>query len=310
MKTVFMGTPEFADASLKALLKGGHEVIAVFTRPDSPKNRGMKLSMPPVKETAMANGIPVYQPKNFKEEGAFEALEAMAPDIIVVASYGVILPQRVLELPKYGCINVHASLLPKYRGASPINAAIIDGCEETGVTIMKMAKGIDTGDMICSQSLPILPEDTYGTLHDKLAVMGGELLLRAMGLIERGEATYTKQDEALSCYAHMIEKSDAEIAFSMGAREVSQRIRGYDPAPGAYSCLGEEKIKLFSAVYNDDSTSKAPGEIVCCDKKGLLVQASDGTVLIKEVQLSGKKRMPAADCFRGRPQLLDKSFSI
>lgn len=308
MKTVFMGTPDFADASFKALLDGGYEVAAVFTRPDSPKNRGMKLSMPPVKETAIAHGIPVYQPKNFKEEGAFEALKALSPDVVVVASYGVILPQRVLELPKYGCINVHASLLPKYRGASPINAAIIDGCGETGVTIMKMAKGIDTGDMICSKSLPILPDDTYGALHDKLADMGGELLLHALELIERGEAVYTKQDDSLSCYAHMIEKGDAEIVFSENAEKVSCRIRGYDPAPGAYSYLGEEKIKLFSAVYCDDSTEKAPGQIIGCGKNGLLVQAEGGTVLIKEVQLSGKKRMSAADCFRGRPQLLEKSF--
>lgn len=310
MKTVFMGTPEFADETFKALLESGHEVIAAFTRPDSPKNRGMKLAMPPVKERALAHGIPVYQPKNFKEEGAFEALEALCPEVIVVASYGVILPQKVLELPKYGCVNVHASLLPKYRGASPINAAIIDGREETGVTIMKMAKGIDTGDMICSESLPILPDDTYGTLHDKLAHMGGQLLLKALELIERGEAVYTKQEDSLSCYAHMIEKEDAEVLFSLTAKEVSQRIRGYDPAPGAYSYLGGEKIKLFSAIYHDDSRAKAPGEIIGCDKKGLLVQAEGGTVLIREVQLSGKKRMPAADCFRGRPQLLDESFKI
>jgi len=308
MRIVFMGTPEFAVVSLQALLSSEHEIVGVFTRADMPKNRGMKLTMPPVKELALQHDIPVCQPASLREDAAFEALQAFAPDIVVVASYGLILPKRVLALPKYGCINVHASLLPKYRGASPINAAILDGCEETGVTIMQMARGLDTGDMLLSRAVPIGVEDTYGTMHDKLAALGGELLLEALEQIENNTVKAVKQDDSLSCYAHMIQKEDTAVSFRLPAKVVSCRIRGYDPAPGAYGLLGGEKLKLFGARLYDDSAAADPGAILRCDKKGLLVQAEGGTVLIREVQISGKKRMPAADCFRGRPQLLSESF--
>ncbi|MBQ2690633.1 MAG: methionyl-tRNA formyltransferase [Clostridia bacterium] len=308
MNIVFMGTPEFADASLKALLSSEHKVQAVFTRADTPKNRGMKMLPPPVKVTALEAGIPVYQPKGMRDEGVLDTLKELAPDIIVVAAYGVILPVSVLELPKYGCINVHASLLPKYRGASPINAVLLDGEKETGVTIMQMEKGLDTGDMMLKRSIEIADDDSYGSLHDKLAIVGGELLLEALEQIENGTVKAVKQDDSLSCYAHMIRNSDAEVSFMDAAEKVAGKIRGYDPAPGAFGFLGEEKIKLFSGVFKDNSCEKEPGQIIRCDKHGLLVQANGGTVLIKEVQLSGKKKMAADACFRGRPQLLNESF--
>ena len=309
MNIVFMGTPEFADASLKALLDSKHQVTAVFTRQDTPKNRGMKMAMPPVKETALAADIPVYQPRTLREEGVLETLQALAPDIIVVAAYGRFLPKSILELPKHGCINVHASLLPKYRGASPINAVILNDEAESGVTIMQMAEGMDTGDMILKGSLPIEPDDTYGKLHDKLAPLGGQLLLEALEQIEAGTAQRVPQNEAEATHVHMIKNSDAGISFAEeSARVISCKIRGYDPAPGAFAFLGEEKIKLFASVYVDDSMTRQPGEIIGCDKHGLLVQGNGGTMRIREVQLSGKKRMSAADCFRGKPQLLNERF--
>lgn len=309
MNIVFMGTPEFADASLKALLSSKHQVTAVFTRQDTPKNRGMKMAMPPVKETALAADIPVYQPRTLREEGVLETLQALAPDIIVVAAYGRFLPKSILELPKHGCINVHASLLPKYRGASPINAVILNDEAESGVTIMQMAEGMDTGDMILKGSLPIEPDDTYGKLHDKLAPLGGQLLLEALEQIEAGTAQRVPQNEAEATHVHMIKNSDAGISFAEeSARVISCKIRGYDPAPGAFAFLGEEKIKLFASVYVDDSMTRQPGEIIGCDKHGLLVQGNGGTMRIREVQLSGKKRMSAADCFRGKPQLLNERF--
>ncbi len=308
MRTVFMGTPDFADASLKALLGSRHEVCAVFTRADTPKNRGMKMTMPPVKITALAEDIPVYQPSTLRSQEVYDILASIQPDIIIVAAYGMFLPKSILELPRYGCINVHASLLPKYRGASPINAAIIEGESQTGVTIMKMAKGIDTGDMLISRAVDILPDDSYASLHDKLAPVGGQLLLEALDLIESGNAIYTPQDDSLSTYAHIIKTEDARISFEWDAAACACHIRGYDPAPGAFAFLGGERIKLFSAVKGDAAVSRGPGEIIGCDKKGLAVQAKDGVVLIREVQLNGKKRMPAADCFRGRPQLLEERF--
>lgn len=303
-----MGTPDFADASLKALQGSRHEVCAVFTRADTPKNRGMKMTMPPVKITALAEDIPVYQPSTLRSQEVYDILASIQPDIIIVAAYGMFLPKNILELPRYGCINVHASLLPKYRGASPINAAIIEGESQTGVTIMKMAKGIDTGDMLISRAVDILPDDSYASLHDKLAPVGGQLLLEALDLIEGGRAVYTPQDDRLSTYAHMIKTEDARISFEWDADTCACHIRGYDPAPGAFAFLGGERIKLFSAVRGDAAVVRSPGEIIGCDKKGLAVQAKDGVVLIREVQLNGKKRMLAADCFRGRPQLLEERF--
>ena len=308
MNVVFMGTPDFADNCLKALMASHHKVKAVFTRADSRQSRGMKLKMPPVKQTALDNGIPVFQPATLKDPDIKKALYDLNPDIIVVAAYGMLHPSDILNLPRYGCINVHASLLPKYRGASPINAAIINGESQSGVTIMKMARKLDTGDILISQPVNIAPDASFGSLHDKLAKEGAGLLLRALDLIESGSAQYIKQDDSLSSYAHMIKNEDALVSFLSDARKVSCHIRGYDPVPGAFGFLGSEKIKLFGAVYFDGSAEREPGKVIRCGKDGLLVQAENGTVLIREVQLSGKKRMSADDCFRGRPKLLDEVF--
>ncbi|MEA4920581.1 MAG: methionyl-tRNA formyltransferase [Clostridiaceae bacterium] len=308
MNVVFMGTPEFAKPSLKALIDSNHQICAVFTKADMPKNRGMKLTMPPVKMLALEHNIPVYQPKSLKDDGIFELLKNLAPDIIVVAAYGLMLPKAVLELPRYGCINVHASLLPKYRGASPINAAIIEGENESGITIMQMNRGIDTGDILAFRSIEIGKRDTFGILHDRLAEIGGGLLIEVLEQIEQGTVKSIKQQDELSSYAHMIKPNDTFVSFMGRAEAVSNKIRGFDPIPGAYGFLGEEKLKLFSGEFNDYNCENKPGEIIKCDKKGLLVQATGGTVLIKEVQLSGKKRMAADDCFRGRSGLLDETF--
>ena len=307
-KILFMGTPGFAAASLAALYESGEYAVTVVTQPDKPKGRGYAVTPSEVKVYALEHGLTVYQPATLRDEAFASLLAEIDPDMIVVAAYGKLLPKIVIDYPEYGCINVHASLLPHYRGASPINAAIIEGESQTGVTIMKMAKGIDTGDMLISRAVDILPDDSYASLHDKLAPVGGQLLLEALDLIESGNAIYTPQDDSLSTYAHMIKTEDARISFEWDAAACACHIRGYDPAPGAFAFLGGERIKLFSAVKGDAAVSRGPGEIIGCDKKGLAVQAKDGVVLIREVQLNGKKRMPAADCFRGRPQLLEERF--
>ena len=310
MRIIYMGTPDFAVPALEALAKSEHDVVAVVTQPDKARDRGKKVQFTPVKEKALEYDIPVYQPEKVKtNEEFYQQLVELAPDLIVVAAYGKILPLSILELPKYGCVNIHASLLPKYRGAAPIHRSIINGDKTTGVTLMYMAEGMDTGDMILKGSLPIEPDDTYGKLHDKLAPLGGQLLLEALEQIEAGTAQRVPQNEAEATHVHMIKNSDAGISFAEeSARVISCKIRGYDPAPGAFAFLGEEKIKLFASVYVDDSMTRQPGEIIGCDKHGLLVQGNGGTMRIREVQLSGKKRMSAADCFRGKPQLLNERF--
>jgi len=310
MRIVFMGTPEFAVASLEALLQAGHEIIAVFTRADTPKNRGMKMLPPPVKVTALAHDIPVYQPKTLRDPEMQEVLRQLAPELIVVAAYGRMLPQEVLDLPRYGCINVHASLLPKYRGASPINAAVLNDEKESGVTIMQMNAGLDTGDMLLAGKVDIASDETYGQLHDRLAKVGGEVLLQAIEQIAAGTVQAMPQDDALSTYAHMIHSKDCQVSFTQSdAKTVSCSIRGYDPFPGAFGYLGEEKLKLFGAVLEDADFSGEAGTIVKCDKHGMVVACTKGTVRIRQVQGAGGKKMDADAFFRGHQAMLNMRFS-
>ncbi len=309
MRLVFMGTPDFAVASLRALHEAGHDIAAVFTRMDTPKNRGMKLLPPPVKVLALEYGIPVYQPKNLRGEDTLETLRALAPDVIVVAAYGRILPQTVLDVPKYGCINVHASLLPKYRGAAPINAAILHGETEAGVTIMKMEAGLDTGDMLLPVSTAVLPNESFGSLHDRLAAIGGEAIVRALEMLARGELHPVPQRDEDATYAPMIAADDCRVSFERPAEQVACQIRAYDPAPGAFCTLGGGKIKLFAASPEEGVQGARPGAILSADKKGVVIACRTGAVRVGEVQAAGGKKMAADAFFRGHSALLQEDFA-
>ena len=304
MRVLFMGTPDFAVSALEALIAAGHDICGVYTRQDTPKNRGMKMMPPPVKVTALTHNIPVFQPKTLRDP------EVQAELIAVVAAYGRILPKEVLDAPKYGCLNIHASLLPKYRGASPINAAVLYGDSETGVTIMQMDEGLDTGDMLIKRSISIEENETVGSVHDRLAVIGGEAIVEALRLLEEnGALPGEKQPADCDSYAKMIRTEDCEVSFQDAAFAVSCKIRAYDPFPGAYAFLGEEKLKLFSAKRTDVTGKGAPGTILRCDKTGLYVLCQNGdAVCIGEVQGAGGKRMAADAFFRGHAKLLDCSF--
>ena len=309
MRIVFMGTPDFAVAALEALHEAGHDIVGVYTRMDTPKNRGMKMLPPPVKVKALEYGIPVYQPKNLRGEDTQQELRDMAPDVIVVAAYGRILPQAVLDIPKHGCLNIHASLLPKYRGASPINACILHGETEAGVTIMQMDAGLDTGDMLLPAATEMLPDESYGSLHDRLAKIGGEAIVKALDLLAKGELKGEPQPAEGFNYAPMIQTADCKIDFSKSAKEVSQAIRAYDPAPGAFATLGGEKMKLFGAsLEQEEGSCGAPGAIIKNDKKGIVVACGQGAVRIGTVQGAGGKKMPADAFFRGHAAMLSEIF--
>lgn len=300
MRIVFMGTPDFAVPSLKKLIEAGHEIVGVFTQPDKPKNRGMKLQPTPVKVVAQKAGIPVYQPVSLKGDEAYDALAALAPELIVVAAYGKILPKRILELPKLGCINVHSSLLPRYRGAAPINWAILNGDEVTGVTIMYMAEGLDTGDIISQRETPIDPNETVETLHDRLANIGAGLLVETVASIADGTAQRIPQDDSLSCYAPMLGRELSPIDFANTAKHIHDQVRGLIPWPATTAVLAGETFKIFSVEETGVTSEKAAGTILGVDKKGINVVCGDGKVLrILELQAPGKKRMRAVDYLRG-----------
>ena len=309
MRIVFMGTPDFAVAALTALKEAGHDIAGVYTRMDTPKNRGMKMLPPPVKVKAMEYGIPVFQPKNLRGEEILQQLRELNPEVIVVAAYGRLLPQAVLELPKYGCLNIHASLLPKYRGASPINACILHGEAEAGVTIMQMDVGLDTGDMLLPVATEMLPDESCGSLHDRLAVIGGEAIVKALDLLEKGQLKGVPQPETGFTYAPMIQTADCKIDFTLPAKQVSCAIRAYDPAPGAFSTLGGDKMKLFAASLEQaEGSCGAAGTIVKNDKNGIVVACGEGAVRIGMVQGAGGKKMPADAFFRGHAALLKEKF--
>ncbi len=309
MRIVFMGTPDFAVAALEALHEAGHDIVGVYTRMDTPKNRGMKMLPPPVKVKALEYGIPVYQPKNLRGEDTQQELRDMNPEVIVVAAYGRILPQAVLDIPKHGCLNIHASLLPKYRGASPINACILHGETQAGVTIMQMDAGLDTGDMLLPAATEMLPDESYGSLHDRLAKIGGEAIVKALDLLAKGELKGEPQPAEGFTYAPMIQTADCKIDFSKSAKEVSQAIRAYDPAPGAFATLDGEKMKLFGAsLEQEEGSCGTPGAIVKNDKKGIVVACGQGAVRIGTVQGAGGKKMPADAFFRGHAAMLSEIF--
>ena len=302
MRILFMGTPDFAVPSLEALIAAGHDVCGVFTQPDKPKNRGMKLLPTPVKVCAQAHGIPVFQPVKLRDGTALAQIQELAPELIVVAAYGRILPDDILAAPPRGCINVHSSLLPKYRGAAPINWAVLNGDSETGVTIMHMAHDLDAGDIIDQAATPIDPDETVVSLHDRLAQMGAELLVKVVTDIAAGTAARTPQDHDKATLAPMLSRELSPMDFTRPARELHNQVRGLIPWPAAVTELGDRRCKVFSTSVLDAHTDAAPGTILAAGKEGIQVACGGGTVLrIDELQADGGKRMRAADYLRGHP---------
>ncbi len=306
MRIVFMGTPDFAAASLKKLIDEKYDIAAVFTQPDKPRDRGMKLSYSPVKELALENNIPVYQPTKLRDGTATELIKSLRPDILVVVAYGRILPDDMLEVPKYGAINVHASLLPKYRGAAPIQWAVLNGDKITGVTTMYLASEMDTGDIIYTAETEIGEFETSGELFDRLMVMGAELLDRTLRDIEAGTAPRTQQDHSKASYVKMLDKSLSPIEWAKTPREIIKQIYGLQPWPVATAELDGKVFKIYSAEYTQNKTVKAPGSVVSAGKKGIEIACLDGeTVRITELQAAGKKRMKASDYLLGHPIKVD-----
>ena len=302
MKILFMGTPDFAVPSLQALIEAGHEIVGVFTQPDKPKNRGMKLQPPPVKVVALDHDIPVFQPTKLRDGTALETIQGLAPDLIVVAAYGRILPQEILDYPRLGCINVHSSLLPKYRGSAPIHWAILNGDAESGVTIMNVVLELDAGDIISQAVTPIDPDETVENLHDRLADMGAKLLVDTVVAIENGTATRTPQQADLVTHAPMLSRALSPMDFTRPARELHNQVRGLIPWPAAVTELNGTRCKIFSTSVLAETTGKAPGTVIAADKKGLKIACGGGTVLqINELQADGGKRLKAADYLRGHP---------
>ncbi len=307
LRVVFAGTPEFAAVALQALLRAGFEVPLVLTQPDRPAGRGMKLQASPVKQVAQQHGIALSQPMSLRLDGKYpqeaaaarEALLAARPDLMVVAAYGLILPQWVLDLPRLGCLNIHASLLPRWRGAAPIHRAIEAGDTETGITIMQMDAGLDTGDMLLIEPLPIAADDTTASLHDKLATLGGRLIVDALELAACGGFHPQRQPETGVCYAHKIEKAESDIDWTQPAPVIERRLRAFDPFPGGLSQLDAEPLKIWKAQL---ATGQGrPGEVLAADAAGILVACGEGALRLTELQRAGGKRLPAAVFLQSRP---------
>ena len=297
LRTVFMGTPDFACGTLQGLIDAGVNLVGVFTQPDRPKGRGKKLAPPPVKVLAQEHGVPVFQPQRLRRPEAVEELRQLEPELVVVVAYGQILPKEVLEIPKHGCINVHASLLPRYRGAAPINQAIIDGETETGITTMLMDEGLDTGDMLVKRALEIPPDETAGELHDRLAELGRETMVETLRQLCAGELKPQVQDDALSTYAPMLKKEDGRVDWTRSAGDLHNQVRGLSPWPGAFTSLGEEVLK-FAATRVVDGNG-VPGSVLAADASGVVVACGEQALLLGALQLPGKRMLPAAEFVRG-----------
>lgn len=304
LNIVFAGTPEFGLPCLEALLHSSHHLKAIYTQPDRPAGRGRKLQASAVKDWALTHDIPVYQPLNFKTQDAIDELAALRPDLIIVIAYGLILPRAVLEIPRLGCINVHASLLPRWRGASPIQQAVLHGDSHSGVTLMQMDVGMDTGDMLAKVDCDISPIDTAGTLHDKLAQLSAEPLLKTVDLLAQGKAHPEVQNEDLVTYAKKISKEDGCIRWQDSALTIDRLIRAFNPWPIAYLRLGEEQVRVHRASMVNLNAAVAPGTIIALDKKGLLVATGEGGLLIEKIQFPGGKAVTVADWLNaGKSQL-------
>lgn len=300
MNIVFMGTPDFAVPTLQMLIDEGHTISCVVTQPDRPKGRGKKENMPPVKELALKYNIPVEQPVRVKgDEVFYENIKALNPDVIVVVAFGQILPESILNIPRLGCINVHGSLLPAYRGAAPIQWSIINGEAVTGVTIMYMDKGMDTGDMLLKREMPIEADDTYKTLHDKMMIVGADALKEAMPLIVAGGEGRQKQDDSEATYASMINKAMGELDFSKSADALDALVRGLDPWPVAYTYYEGQPLKVWKVAVSDAEQTGEAGKILDVNKDGLYVQTGKGVLVIEEIQAPNKRRMPVSEYIKG-----------
>lgn len=301
MRVIFMGTPDFAVKTLEEIIKAGHEVALVVSQPDRAVGRSKALKYTPVKACALEHGIEVYQPEKVKDPVCVEYLQNYQPDIIIVEAFGQIIPKAILDMPKYGCVNVHASLLPKYRGAAPIQWAVIHGDRVTGVTTQRMAEGIDTGDMIMKEEVVIREDETGGSLFDRLSEVGAKLCVKTMAAIEDGTAEYTPQDPAKATHTSKIQKELGSIDWSMGAKEIECLIRGLDPWPSAYTRLEGKTVKIWKAQVIPEDMSSEPGRIVAVERDRILVQTGKGVLALLEVQLEGKKRMKAEAFLNGYP---------
>ena len=301
MRVVFMGTPDIAATCLNRILEAGHNVVGVYTQPDRPKNRGMKLSFSPVKEVAIAHNLPVFQPENFREEETVEELRSLCPDVVAVVAYGRILPQKVLDIPAKGCINIHASLLPSYRGSAPYQWAVLDGLAETGVTAMYLCREMDAGDIIDIAKTPIDPNETAGQLLDRLAVLGAELLDKTLCAIEGGTACRVPQDSSKATYAPMLDKTMCPIDFTKTARQIHNHVRGMNPWPVATMQLQGQRFKVYETAVLAEDTAAEPSSVLGLTKTGLKMACGSGVIEIRTLQAEGGKRMAAPDYFRGHP---------
>lgn len=299
MRIVFMGTPDFAEKCLAALYDSGEEIAAVFTQPDKPKNRGMKLAAGPVKQLALEHGTPVYQPQTLRSADAAKLISDLSPDLICVVAYGKLLPPEILNIPPLGCVNIHGSLLPKYRGSAPIQWTVLNGDPIAGVTAMYMAEGMDTGDIISSRSIPVGDYETSGELFDRLADLGAELLVDTVSAIASGNAERIPQDETKASYAPQLTKALSPIDWERTPRDIVNHIRGLVPWPVATASISGTDFKVYSAVEGDKNG--VPGTVLSAGKNGLEIACKDGSVIIKELQAAGGKRMSAADYLRGHP---------
>jgi len=300
-RIVFMGTPEFAVPVLTSLVHGGHRVVLTVTQPDRPKGRGKTVVFPPVKIAALSLGCPVLQPETVRTEAFCDTITDLAPDLLVVVAYGHVLPQRILDIPKLGAVNIHASLLPQYRGPAPIQWAVIHREKETGITVMRMDKGLDTGDMLSTGSLPILPDDTSGTLHDRLARMGADLLIETLKYFETHCKNAVPQDHTLATYAPLLKKEDGHLDWRQTAEALEARIRGVTPWPGAFCFCDGKRIKIFRAVRKSFPTSQAPGTVLKGFSEELTVAAGQDALVILELQGESGKRLMVRDFLRGHP---------
>jgi methionyl-tRNA formyltransferase len=301
LRVVFMGTPEFACPTLQQLIDRGDEVVAVVTQPDRPKGRGQKMVPPPVKELAERYGIPVLQPQKVRAAEFVAVIKEMNPDVVVVVAFGQILPKAFLEIPRFGCINVHASLLPRYRGAAPLNWCIINGETETGVTTMLMDVGLDTGAMLLKKVTPIDPEEDTRSLHDRLSIVGAEALSETLDLLIAGEIVPEPQDDSLSCYAPMLKKEDGLIDWNKKPAIIKNRVRGMSPWPGAFTWLEGKMVKIYRvrSVDEPQDGTETPGTVLRADRQGIVVACAGGALIIDELQLEGRKRLPAGDFLAG-----------
>lgn len=299
MRVIFMGTPDFAVGTLQAIVRAGHEVVLAVSQPDKPKGRGNVMQASPVKEAALALGIEVYQPRRVRMPECVEYLREYRPDMIVVAAFGQILPREILEMPRYGCINVHASLLPKYRGAAPIQWAVINGEQVSGVTIQRMAEGVDTGDMIAKVEIPLAADETGGSLFERLAEAGAALCVDAMAQIEAGKAVYTPQREEDATHVGMIHKQFGKINWKLPAQTIERLVRGLNPWPSAYTALNGRILKIWSAAVLPGGNADEAGRVVESDGRKLVVQTGEGRLSLREIQLEGKKRMEIDAFLRG-----------